>query len=83
MAPKNKGKAFASSLVASQAPTRSSAPPRGNRAQSYLPCVINKHGILFVDDMQCDAMMLWLLGRLVRLDILMLNYYKHWACGRI
>ena len=30
------------------------APPRGNCAQSSLPHVINKHGIVFVDDVQCE-----------------------------
>ena len=52
MAPNNKGKTPASSLAPSRAPTRPSAPSRGNYAQSNLPHVIDKHGIVFVDDVQ-------------------------------
>ena len=61
MAPKNKGKAPASSLAPSRALTArtitstcSSAPPRGNYPHSNLPPVINKNGIVFVDDVQCE-----------------------------
>ena len=88
MAPKNRGKALASSSAPPRAskatttsPSHSLAPPRDNHAQSQLPHVVNKHDIVFVDDVQrerYDALMSRIISEPKYVDTSLLRLLHLW-----